>query len=54
MPISQGSVTVVLTADRHPFQHALLNTVDQGIGNLFMGNMPPPEQCIGILEELLA
>ena len=38
----------------HAFQHALLNSVDQGVTNLVMGNMPPPEEYIGVVEELFA
>jgi hypothetical protein len=28
----------------HAFQHALLNSGDQGVTDLLMGNMPPPVQ----------
>ena len=38
----------------HAFQHALLNSVDQGVTNLVMGNMPPPEEYVGVVEELFA
>jgi hypothetical protein len=30
--------------ESHAFQHALLNSVDQGVTDLVMGNMPPPEE----------
>lgn len=38
----------------HAFQHALLNSVDQGVTDLLMGNMPPPEEYVDIVEELFA
>ena len=40
--------------ESHAFQHALLNSVDQGVTDLLMGNMPPPEEYLGILEERIA
>ena len=40
--------------ESHAFQHALLNSVDQGVTDLLMGNMPPPEQYIGIVQQLFA
>ena len=40
--------------ESHAFQHALLNPVDQGVTDLLMGNMSPPEEDFGIVEELFA
>jgi hypothetical protein len=31
----------------YAFQHALLNSVDQGVTDLLVGNMPPPEEHVG-------
>jgi hypothetical protein len=38
--------------ESHAFQHAPLNSVDQGVTDLLMGNIPPPEEYVGIVEEL--
>ena len=40
--------------ESHAFQHALLNPVDQGVTDFLMGNMPSPEEYVGIVEELFA
>ena len=40
--------------ESHAFQHALLNSVDQGVTDLLVGNMPPPEEYLGIVEERIA
>jgi hypothetical protein len=32
----------------------LLNSVDQGVTDLLMGNIPPPEEYVGTVEELFA
>ena len=38
--------------ESHAFQHALLNSVDQVVTDLLMGNMSPPKVDIGIVKEL--
>ena len=38
----------------HAFQHALRNSVDQGVTDLLVGNMPQPEEDVGIVEKLFA
>src|ERR1700733_5585317 len=38
----------------HTFQHALLNAVDQSVTHLLMGNMPPPEEYVCVIENILA
>ena len=40
--------------ESHAFQHALLNSIDQGVTHLLMGNMSPPEEDVGIVEKLIA
>jgi hypothetical protein len=40
--------------ESHAFGHALLNLVDQSVTDILMGNMPPPQKYIGIVEELFA
>jgi hypothetical protein len=40
--------------ESHAFQRTLLNSVDQGVTDLLMGNMSPPEEYVGIVQELFA
>jgi hypothetical protein len=38
----------------HTLQHVLLDAVDQSVTHLLMGNVPPPEEYIGVIENFFA